>query len=110
DEPGVLVFATAAPLTFTNAQYISDRIMAALAAAPTPVKLVVIEASGVIDIDYTGSQIFQQTIADFRARSIDVAIARLSDPRAQAQADPTRLNAARGPQRAFPAVEGAVRP
>jgi len=35
-EPGVLVFATAAPLTFTNAQYISDKIMAALAAAPAP--------------------------------------------------------------------------
>ncbi len=35
--PGVLVFATAAPLTFTNAQYISDRIMDALATAPVPV-------------------------------------------------------------------------
>ena len=32
--PGVLVFATAAPLTFTNAQYISDQIMTALAKAP----------------------------------------------------------------------------
>src|SRR5262249_811498 len=105
-EPGVLVFATAAPLTFTNAQYISDRIMAALAAAPTPVKLVVIEASGVIDIDYTGSQIFQQTIAELR--SIDVAVARLSDPRAQAQASPG-LIAALGPERAFRTVEEAVR-
>ena len=63
--PGVLVFATAAPLTFTNAQYISDKIMAALAKAPAPVKLLVIEASGMIDIDYTGSQILQQTIASF---------------------------------------------
>ena len=70
-EPGVLVFATAAPLTFTNAQYISDKIMRALAAAPAPVKLLVIEASGMIDIDYTGSQIFQETIAELRSRSID---------------------------------------
>src|SRR5271165_5954354 len=50
--PGVLVFATAAPLTFTNAQYISDRIMAALAASSVPVRLLVIEASGMTDIDY----------------------------------------------------------
>jgi len=57
---GVLVFATAAPLTFTNAQYISDEIMTALAKAPIPVKLLVIEASGMIDIDYTGSQILTQ--------------------------------------------------
>src|SRR5215467_3752879 len=107
-EPGVLVFAAAA-LTFTNAQYISDKIMSALAAAPAPVKLLVIEASGMIDIDYTGSQIFQETIAELRARSIDVAIARLSDPRAQAQADRTGLIAALGPERAFRTVEEAVR-
>ena len=75
--PGVLVFATAAPLTFTNAQYIRDKIMTALAAAPVPVKLLLIEASGMIDIDYTGSQILQQTIVQLRSRSIEVAIARL---------------------------------
>jgi sulfate permease, SulP family len=108
-EPGVLVFATAAPLTFTNAQYISDKIMRALDAAPAPVKLLVIEASGMIDIDYTGSQILQRTIAELRARSIGVAIARLSDPQAQAQASQTGLIAALGPERVFRSVEEAVR-
>jgi sulfate permease, SulP family len=107
--PGVLVFATAAPLTFTNAQYISDRIMAALARAPAPVKLLVIEASGMIDIDYTGSQILQQTIASLRARSIEVAIARLSDTHAQEEASRTGLIAALGPGRLFRSVEEAVR-
>jgi sulfate permease, SulP family len=107
--PGVLVFATAAPLTFTNAQYISDRIMAALARAPAPVKLLVIEASGMIDIDYTGSQILQQTIASLRARSIEVAIARLSDTHAQEEASRTGLIAALGPGRVFRSVEEAVR-
>jgi sulfate permease, SulP family len=109
DVPGVLVFATAAPLTFTNAQYISDRIMAALARAPAPVKLLVIEASGMIDIDYTGSQILQQTIASLRARSIEVAIARLSDTHAQEEASRTGLIAALGPGRLFRSVEEAVR-
>jgi sulfate permease, SulP family len=108
-EPGVLVFATAAPLTFTNAQHISDKIMRALDAAPAPVKLLVIEASGMIDIDYTGSQILQRTIAELRSRSIDVAIARLSDPQAQAQAGQTGLIAALGPERVFRSVEEAVR-
>jgi SulP family sulfate permease len=107
--PGVLVFATAAPLTFTNAQYISDRIMAALAAAPAPVKLLVIEASGMIDVDYTGSQILQQTIAELHARSIDVAIARLSDTRAQEEAGRAGLLAALGAGRVFRSVEEAVR-
>jgi MFS superfamily sulfate permease-like transporter len=106
---GILVFAPAAPLTFTNAQYISDRIIAALALAPAPVKLLVIEASGMIDIDYTGSQILQQTIAALRSRSIDVAIARLADTQAQAQASRTGLIAALGPERVFKSVEEAVR-
>jgi SulP family sulfate permease len=78
-------------------------------AAPAPVKLLVIEASGMIDIDYTGSQIFQETIAELRSRSIDVAIARLSDPRTQAQASQTGLIAALGPERTFRTVEEAVR-
>jgi SulP family sulfate permease len=83
--------------------------MRALAAAPAPVKLLVIEASGMIDIDYTGSQILQRTIAELRSRSIDVAIARLSDPQAQAQASQTGLIAALGPERVFRSVEEAVR-
>jgi SulP family sulfate permease len=107
--PGVLVFATAAPLTFTNAQYLSEKIKAALATATTPVKLLVIEASGMIDIDYTGSQILQQTIAALRSRSIEVAIARLSDQGAQFEAGRTGLIAAVGPDRVFKSVEEAVR-
>jgi sulfate permease, SulP family len=107
--PGVLVFAAAAPLTFTNAQYISDKILAKLAASPSPVKLLVLEASGMIDIDYTGSQILQQTIAELRSRSIEVAIARLSDERAQTEANKTGLIAALGPGRVFKSVEEAVR-
>ena len=83
--------------------------MAALATAPAPVKLLVIEASGMIDIDYTGSQILQQTIAALRSRSIEVAIARLADARAQAQASRTGLIAALGPERVFKSVEEAVR-
>ncbi len=68
-----------------------------------------IEASGMIDIDYTGSQILQQTIAGLRSRSIDVAIARLSDARAQMEASRTGLIAALGPGRVFKSVEEAVR-
>jgi MFS superfamily sulfate permease-like transporter len=83
--------------------------MAALATAPAPVKLLVIEASGMTDIDYTGSQILQQTIAALRSRSIEVAIAQLADTRAQAQASRTGLIAALGPERVFKSVEETVR-
>jgi MFS superfamily sulfate permease-like transporter len=106
---GVLVFGTAAPLNFTNAQYIRDQIMAAIAKAPAPVKLLVIEASGMIYIDYTGSQILQQTITVLRSQSIEVAIARLSKREAQVEAGREGLIAALGPERVFKSVEEAVR-
>ena len=107
--PGVLVFAPAAPLNFTNAERICATIDAAIAAKHPPVKLLVIEASGIIDIDYTGSKILQQGIADLKAAGIVVAIARLSEERAQIQAGDSGLIDAIGTDHIFLSVEDAVR-
>jgi sulfate permease, SulP family len=91
DEPGILVFAPAAPINFTNTVYICRRLQTAVTSARVPVRLVVIEASGVVGIDYTGSVILQQTIADLRGKGIGVALARLSSERARLQAEQTGL-------------------
>ena len=91
-QAGVLVFAPSAPLSFTNAEHICGKIKSIIATRTPPVKLLVIEANGIIDMDYTGSQILRDTIAGLRARSILVAIARLPDERAQAQALRYRLD------------------
>jgi sulfate permease, SulP family len=108
-EAGVLVFAPAAPLNFTNAERICAEIKSAIAAQRPPVKLLVIEASGIIDIDYTGSQILQQAITDLSAKEIGVAIARLSDKQAQDQAQRSGLIEAIGNDHVFLSVEDAVR-
>jgi sulfate permease, SulP family len=108
-EAGVLVFAPDAPLNFTNAERICGKIKSAIAAKRPPVKLLVIEANGIIDIDYTGSQILRRAIAEFGAMNITVALAWLSDERAQAQASPTGLIEAIGPHQVFLSVEEAVR-
>jgi len=108
-EAGVLVFSPAAPINFTNAAFICDSIMARVAEAREPVKLLVIEGSGIIEIDYTGAQILQQAIADLRERGIEVALARLSDTRAQASARHTGLVEALGKGKIFKSVEEAVR-
>jgi sulfate permease, SulP family len=107
-EPGILVFAAAAPLNFTNAAFIRDQLRAAIERAPTPVRLVVLEASGVIDIDYTGANVLLQTIGRLRDRGIQVALARLSAERAYASAARTGLLAAIGSERIFRSVEDAV--
>ena len=107
-EKGVLVFAPAAPLNFTNAEHICEKIRASIAVQHPPVKLLVIEANGVIDIDYTGSQILTRAVTELRARNIVVAIARLSDNRAQTQARRTGLIDTIGPDHVFMSVEEAV--
>ena len=108
-EAGVLVFAPAAPLNFTNAEHICGKIKSTIAAQCPPVRLLVIEANGIIDIDYTGSQTLRRAITELGARNIVVAIARLSDERAQAQARRTGLIETIGPDRIFMSVEEAVR-
>ncbi len=107
-EPGVLVFAVGAPLNFTNANYVCGQLAQAVAAAPTPPRLVVLEAGGMIDIDYTGAQIVQQTMARLREAGMAVALARLSAERAQAQAHRLGLIDAFGPGMVFRSVEEAV--
>jgi sulfate permease, SulP family len=106
--PGVLVIAPAAPLNFTNAESIIDKIKAAIAARRPAVKLLVIEASGIIDIDYTGSQLLQRAIAELEAKGVTVAIARLSHEQAQHEAGRSGLLEIIGRHHVFMSVEEAV--
>ena len=159
-EVGVLVFAPAAPVNFTNVEHICTEMKLAVAAQCPPVKLLVIEANGIIDIDYTGnrgktpgkqvqhasacgtaaaeirhflavepgltrfrsvfargfapvtytgSKLLTRAIAELRTRNIVIAMARLSDERAQAQARRTGLIGTIGPDHVFMSVEEAVR-
>ena len=107
-EPGILVFAPVAPLNFTNASFIRAQLRAAIEKAPVPVRFVVIEASGMIDIDYTGAGMLVRLIAFLRQRGIDVALARLSAEAAQAQAKRTGLLDAFGQDHVFRSVEEAI--
>ncbi len=106
--PGVLVFAPAAPLNFTNIVYICRRLNAAVAAARPPVGLVVLEASGVVGIDYTAARILLAEVAALRGRGIAVALARLSAERAQQDARRTGLLAGIGADWVFRSAEQAV--
>ena len=106
--PGVLVFAPSAPMHFTNVRFVC-RLLSEAAAARPDLLLVVIEASGVTDIDFTGAQVTIQTIQGLQANGVVVALARLSAERAQLQAMRTGLLAAVGAGHVFLSVEDAVR-
>jgi sulfate permease, SulP family len=106
--PGVLVFAPGGPLNFTSAAYVRNRLRQLLANAGTT-RLLVIEAGGVTEIDYTGAIVLQEMIANLRSQGTDVSLARLSGERARQQAARSGLLAAVGPDHVFHTVEEAVR-
>ena len=107
-EPGVLVFAPGAPINFTNAFYVRGKLMDAIAAMGEPCRLVVIEANGIINFDFTGSQIFQQVISELRERGIDVVFARLESEHARRTAERSGLIAKLGEGHVFRSVEDAI--
>jgi sulfate permease, SulP family len=79
---GVLVIAFQAPLSFLNAYAFQDGVRRAIS-EPAPPSLIVLEASSIIEIDFTAAQILLAFIKDCAYRKITVAVARLESLRAQ---------------------------
>jgi sulfate permease, SulP family len=107
-EPGVLVIGLSAPIYFINASYLHAKLIEAITAKEEACRYVIIEAHGVIDIDFTGSEMLQQLIAELRGRGIDLAIARMNSKRAIDAARRTGLLDALGDKHVFRSVEEAV--
>lgn len=106
--PGVLVVAFQAPLSFLNADLFRRDFAQAIARADGALKLVVLEASSIAEIDYSAAQTLRETIARCRARKIDFAIARLESLRAHKSFEAFGIMDALGPNRLFHSVHEAT--
>jgi len=56
-EPGIIVAGFQAPLTFLNAYHFRRDILAALKSSPQRPRLLVLEATGIVEIDFTAAQV-----------------------------------------------------
>ncbi|HKH87814.1 MAG TPA: SulP family inorganic anion transporter, partial [Acidimicrobiales bacterium] len=72
---GVPVFRFDAPLFYANAQHFAARARAVVAEAGQPVRALVIEAVGIDDVDFTGTQVLTELDEELRARGVTLAIA-----------------------------------
>ncbi len=115
DEPGeyvdgVFVFSPSAPVNFANIMHIQSRMMSAIALRMqrAAIHYVVIDASSVTSLDYSGSTTLRALVSILRDRRIDVAIARLSFPQANKAASQAGLLNALGEDHLFHSVEDAV--
>ena len=81
--PGVAVVGLQAPLSFLNAQNFRADVLGVVRTSTPKPHLLVLEASGIIEIDFTAAQILLDLIRECRTEGVTVAMARLESTRAQ---------------------------
>jgi MFS superfamily sulfate permease-like transporter len=79
-----------------------------LKTAPTP-KLLVLEASGMLEIDFTAAQALLALIAECRRQDVTLAVARLESTRAQAAFERFGIYAGLPRDRVFRSVDEAIK-
>ena len=107
--PGVLVAAFQAPLSFVNADRFKRGLTDLIDARSDDVKLVVLEASNIVEIDYTAAQALIDTIRHCRDKGAVFAIARMESLRAQAALQRFGIAEIVGTERIFHSVDAAIK-
>jgi sulfate permease, SulP family len=108
-EPDVIVAGFQAPLSFLNAYPFRRDMMALLQSARQKARLIVLEATGIVEIDFTAAQILSDIIRTYRAAGVDLAIARLESVRAQDAIARFGIAPLLGADHQFHSVEEAIR-
>jgi SulP family sulfate permease len=108
-EPGIMVAGFQAPLSFLNAYHFRRDMLVALKSSPEKARLIVLEATGIVEIDFTAAQVLTDLISRCQADGVDFAIARLESVRAQEAMARFGIDELLGPDHRFQSVEEAVR-
>jgi sulfate permease, SulP family len=107
-QKGVAVIAFQAPLLFANAEIFKRGMIERIDDHGQPLSLVVLEASGIADIDFTAAQALIDILAHCRMANVRFAVARLESARAQEALNRFGVLDALGPQGLFHSVDEAV--
>jgi MFS superfamily sulfate permease-like transporter len=98
-----------APLSFLNAYRFRRDILDALQRSTPKARLVVLEATGILEIDFTAAQVLSDLVRRCHADNVAFTIARLESIRAQEAAVRFGIGELLGPGRMFRSVEEAIR-
>jgi len=105
--PGLVLFRWDAPLFFANAEFFADRVRAAVASSPTPVRWLVVAAEPVTSIDVTAADALCELDDALRADGIRMCFAEMKDP-VQEKLERFGLRQRFGQDAFFPTIEEAV--
>jgi len=77
---GLVIFRWDAPLFFANAELFHQRVLQAVANAPTPVRRVLVAAEPVTSVDVTSADALSELDRDLREAGIELHFAEVKDP------------------------------
>jgi high affinity sulfate transporter 1 len=78
--PGLVLFRWDAPLFFANAEQFQERVLAAVAESPTPVRRVIVAAEPVTSVDVTSADMLAELHRILHASQIELRFAEMKDP------------------------------
>ncbi len=107
-DPRIAVLGFAAPLTFLSAEAFARQFIDAARPGRSAVRLAILEAAGMVEIDFTGAQALARVVAACREAGVTFAVARLESLAAQAAFARLGLRDLIGADRIFDSVAGAL--
>ncbi len=107
--PGVVVYRFASGLYYANANRFNEEILALVDEADpsTPVRRLVLEASAIVDVDYSGGLTLKQVVDELEDRGASMVIAQLSDS-VRPELDRLGISEALGADAFYDSVAAAV--
>lgn len=106
--PGIVVVGFQAPLFFLNSETFRRTISEMIQAAPQPVRAVILEASSIVEVDFSGAQVLLSMIEQWKLQGVSFYIARLESVRAQRALESFGILKQMGEQKVFHSVSDAV--
>jgi MFS superfamily sulfate permease-like transporter len=106
---GLVVAGFQAPLFFLNADTFRASLDRAIQSAPPPVKAIVLEASSIVELDFSGAQALSQLIRGWKDKGALFYVARLESLRAQQAFEKFGILPLLAHEKTFPSVADAIR-
>lgn len=105
-EPGLVVYRFGAGIWYANAQRLSDELLE-LAGGASPPRWIVLDATSIDDIDFTGGKTLGELVAELGQLGVELAVAGVLDP-VRRELERYGIAAAIGEGRIFDTVQDAL--
>ena len=105
--PGLVLYRFDAPLFFANAGVFHERLLRAVEEAPQPVRMVVVAAEPITDVDTTAADMLIELARDLEEGGVEIAFAEMKGP-SKDKLEAYGLLRLMGEPRFYPTVGAAV--